>query len=100
MAEHGRLVAGSSEEAKLGIGGEAGQAVVILILIAVLWLSVVTVIVSACRVAALADESPGSAEDGVAGPGPRHERGVASIMGDGLAQWQTELMSSTIRSDG
>ena len=55
MAEHGRLAAGSSEKAKLDIGGEAGQAVVILILIAVLWLSVVTVIVSACRVAARAE---------------------------------------------
>ena len=55
MAEHGRLAAGSSEEAKLGIGGEAGQAVVILVLIAVLWLSVVTAIFGACRVAALGD---------------------------------------------
>ena len=55
MAEHGRLAAGSSEEAKLGIGGEAGQAVVILIFIAVLWLSVMTAVIGACRVSALGD---------------------------------------------
>lgn len=70
---HGRLAPGSSEEAKLGIGGETGQPVVILILIAVLWLSVTTAVIGACQVAALGDAAEDDLrarrEGGAAGPG-------------------------------